>query len=290
MTVLGTWLRGRSARQIGPFWSWVMLGSIFVFLVFFFFIPVLGILSESIFEPNLTLANYETLVAHPVFLRVLVRTVEISLTVAGLCVVLGFPVAFLMARSSKTVATIVAACVLVPLWTSVLVRSYAWIIILQRNGLINEWLGSLGLIAGPVPMIYTNGAVILAMVQVLLPFVVLPLFGSLRGIPDDLYKAASVSGAGAWSTIRHVVVPLSLPGVSAGFALVFIQALGFYVTPALVGGPRNMMVSTLIGSEIRDGTSWGTACALAALLLFVTLILMFIFNRALRVERIAVQH
>jgi mannopine transport system permease protein len=279
--------RGRSARRFSPLASWLLLSGVIVFLGLLFFLPVFEVLTQSLFDPRFTTANYTLLFQEPLYLRVLQRTVQISFAVAVLCVVLGYPVAFLMARSSGLVVAIVGACVLIPLWTSVLVRSYAWIVMLQRNGLINQWFTSLGLIDRPLRMIYTDGAVILAMVHVLLPFVILPLYGSLKGIPDDLYKAAGISGAGAWGTFRHVVVPLSLPGVSAGFALVFIQALGFFVTPALVGGPQSMMIATLIGKEIRDGTSWGVACALAALLLAATLAFMFVFNRALRIERIA---
>jgi len=286
-TGLGRVFRSDTARVLSAGTSWLLLAPMLLFLVVLFFRPVAELLAQSVFDPGFTTTHYSTLFGQDLYLRILRRTLQISLIVAVSSIVLGFPVAFLMARASATAAAVIAVLVLIPLWTSVLVRSYAWIVLLQRNGLINQWLLSLGLIERPMRMLYTDGAVAVAMTHVLLPFVILPLYASLRGIPDELYKAAAMSGAGIWGSFRHVVLPLSLPGVSAGFALVFIQALGFFVTPALVGGAQSMMIATLIGQEIREATSWGLACALSALLLAVTLLLMAVFSRAIRLERLA---
>lgn len=279
--------RAETARTLSPGTSWLLLAPLLLFLAVLFVVPVAELLAQSLYDPIFTIVHYNTIFSEALYLRILRRTVQIALIVAVVCILLGFPVAFVMARSAPAMAATIAVLVLIPLWTSVLVRSYAWIVLLQRNGLINQWLLSLGMTERPLRMIYTEGAVVVAMIHVLLPFVILPLYASLRGIPDELYKAAAMSGARTWGSFRYVVLPLALPGISAGFALVFIQALGFFVTPALVGGPQSMMIATLIGQEIRDGTTWGLACALAALLLGVTLLFMAIFNRAIRVERMA---
>lgn len=278
--------RGASARRINPLWSWLLLAPVLVFLLVLFIVPVFELLSLSVFDPSFTTKHYQTIFSEPLFLRVIYRTFWISFAVSVICVALAFPVAFLMARSQGLLTIVIGACILIPLWTSVLVRSYVWIVLLQRNGLINQWLMSFEIVERPLRLIYTDGAVMLAMVHVLLPFVILPLYASLRSIPDDLYKAASASGAGPFSVFRYILIPLSLPGVAAGFALVFIQSLGFFVTPALVGGPQSMMIATLIGKEIRDGTDWALACALAAVLLATTLVLMVLFSRVLRIERV----
>lgn len=275
-----------SARQLSAKASWLLLLPVLVLLVGVFFAPVAELFSLSLFDPVLTTEHYSMVFSEPLFLRVMRRTMQISFVVALLAVVLGFPIAFVMSQAKGMLPVVIGVCVLVPLWTSVLVRSYAWVVILQSNGLLNQWMISLGLIERPMRLIYTDGAVVIAMVQVLLPFAILPLYASLKTIPDDLFKAASVSGAGPASIFRHVVLPLSLPGVGAGFALVFIQSLGFFVTPALVGGPQSLMIATLISQEIRSGTSWALACALAVVLLITTLMLMAAFNRLLRLDKI----
>jgi mannopine transport system permease protein len=182
---------------------------------------------------------------------------------------------------------LVAACVLIPLWTSVLVRSYAWIVLLQRTGIVNNTLLSLGLIDQPLRLIYTEGAVIVAMTHVLLPYMILPIFSALRSIPPELDRAARNLGAGPWTSFITVTLPLSLPGVYAGAIMVFILSLGFYVTPALVGGPQNLTIATLIGQQTTDLLNWPFAGALAGLLLAVTLGLVAIFRRVLSFGRIA---
>jgi mannopine transport system permease protein len=194
-----------------------------------------------------------------------------------------------MARSKGWQAAIIGACVLIPLWTSVLVRSYAWTVLLARNGLVNSALASTGVTSEPLRLLYTEGAVILAMIHVLLPFMVLPLYSALRTIPDDLSRAAFGLGASGFEVFRRVTLPLSMPGVSSGLVMVFILAIGFYVTPALVGGAQNMMVAQLIASEIGGSTSWAFGAALSTVLLLATLGMMAVFHRAFSLERLAGQ-
>jgi mannopine transport system permease protein len=191
------------------------------------------------------------------------------------------PVALVMSRAGGRKAMLISACVLVPLWTSVLVRSYAWIVILQRTGVINELLTTLGVTDQPLRLIYTDGTVMVAMTHVMLPYMILPIYSALRSIPPEFVRAARNLGAGSWRAFRAVTLPLSLPGIYAGAIMVFIVSLGFYVTPALVGGPRNMLISTLIGQQTTELLDWPFAGALAGVLLVVTLGLVALFRRFL---------
>jgi mannopine transport system permease protein len=173
------------------------------------------------------------------------------------------PVALVMSRAGGRKAMLISACVLVPLWTSVLVRSYAWIVILQRTGVINELLTTLGVTDQPLRLIYTDGTVMVAMTHVMLPYMILPIYSALRSIPPEFVRAARNLGAGSWRAFRAVTLPLSLPG------------------PALVGGPRNMLISTLIGQQTTELLDWPFAGALAGVLLVVTLGLVALFRRFL---------
>jgi mannopine transport system permease protein len=250
-------------------------------LGFAFLAPVAKLLAGSVFAPNATAEHWMRIVQEPIYLRILARTVQTAAIVTVLAFLLGYPVALVMSKQSGRAAMLVAACVLIPLWTSVLVRSYAWIVLLQRTGIVNNALLSWGLINQPLRLLYTEGAVIVAMTHMLLPYMILPIFSSLRSIPPELDRAARNLGAGPWISFRTVTLPLSLPGVYAGAIMVFILSLGFYVTPALVGGPQNLTIATLIGQQTTDLLNWPFAGALAGLLLAVTLGLVAVFRRFL---------
>lgn len=274
--------RGRLPHALA-FGLIVPLGAL---LAWVFFLPIATFLVRSVTEPALTLAHYARLVDEPLYLRIILRTLWIAFATTALCLVLGYPIALLMARSKGVVAAIVGLCVLIPLWTSVLVRSYAWIVLLQRNGIVNTWLRDSGAISQPLTLLHTEGAVLIAMSQVLLPFMVLPIYSTLRNIPDDLTRAAMNLGAGRLRAFLSVTLPLSLPGVAAGCLLIFVLALGFYVTPALVGGPRNLMIATLISQQATELLDWPFAAALSAVLLVLSLGLTVLFRRLLGVERL----
>ena len=270
-----------SGRQYSPALSLLLVTPLIILLVFGFFYPVGRMLFNSLFDPGFTLDNYIRIFTEPLYLRVLWRTFEVAFYVTVSALLVGYPVAYAMARLKTRWALVVAACVLIPLWTSVLVRSYAWIILLQRHGILNDLLIGLGVTSEPLRMIYTEGAVYLAMTHVLLPFMILPLFSVLKTIPDELPRAALNLGAGPVTVFVKVIVPLSLPGVFAGTLLTFILALGFYITPALVGGPQILMMATLIGQQATMLLDWPFAGALATVLLILTLLLAFAFRRVL---------
>lgn len=215
-----------------------------------------------------------TVVAVPaeqaVFRTLFLRTLEISLHVTVLCLVIGYPVAWTITVLPRFWSGVATALVLVPFWMSVLVRTTAWLILLQREGPLNDLLQALHLTDGPLQLIFTRTAVYIAMVHVLLPFVVVPLTGVMRRINPAYLQAAESLGAGAWARFQRVYFPMTLPGVAAGGLITFMMAVGFYITPALVGGPDDQLVSTWIADYINADLNWGMAAALAVGLLGMT--------------------
>ncbi|MFK8251842.1 ABC transporter permease [Ancylobacter terrae] len=214
-----------------------------------------------------------------IYLDVLGRTLLISATVTLICLILGFPVAVLLTTASERVADWVLILVMLPFWTSLLVRTTAWIVLLQKEGLINSALRYLGIIDEPLAMIFNRTGVIIAMTHVLLPFMILPLYGVLRGIPPGYMRAAASLGARPVTAFRRVYLPLAMPGVAAGGLMVFILSLGYYVTPSLVGGPADQMLSAFVADYTTTTGNWGLASALGLLLLVVTLVLYFVAQR-----------
>lgn len=209
-----------------------------------------------------------------VFLPLFARTFVISFWVTVLCVVIGYPVAYTLSTLSQRAANIGMALVLVPFWTSILVRTTAWFILLQREGPVNALLRGLSIVDEPVTMIFTRFAVYVAMVHVLLPFVVLPLYSVMKGLDPVYLRAAASLGAPPRQRFLRVYLPMTMPGVAAGGLMVFMLSVGFYITPALVGGPNDQMVSYFIAFFTNQTINWGMAAALACLLLLMTGILV----------------
>jgi mannopine transport system permease protein len=276
------WLGGRS---YSPAASLLLALPFLAMIVLAFLLPLAMLLHESLFVPSFSLANYEKVFDQAVYLRVMGRTLRISAFVTVITLLLAYPLAALMARTRGLLLAILLLAVLLPLWTSVLVRTYAWLVLLQRNGVLNDILSGLHIIATPTQFLRTEGAVVLAMSHVLLPFMVLPLYAALRSIPDDYVRAAQMLGAGSFSVFRHVVLPLSLPGISSGCLMVFLLAIGFFVTPALIGGPQQMMLATLVQQQVTEMLDWPFAGALVGVLLLVVLALVLAFNRVVRLDR-----
>lgn len=264
--------------------SLVLTLPLLAYLLVLYAAPVAGMMLRSIAEPHWTLGNFTVLMQDPLYVRVLGITLRISAVVTVIVLLLGYPVAYVLARLPVGRSNLLMILVLLPFWSSILVRSYAWMVLLGRNGIINQLLLFVGIIAQPVKLLNTTFAVYIAMVHVLLPFMVLPLYASLRGIDAALLRAAASLGAPPSAVFRRIVLPLSLPGVSAGCVLVFVLALGFYITPALVGGPRDLMMSILIQQQI-DVFNWPLGSALGVVLLATAMGFFAVFTRALRVEQ-----
>lgn len=270
-----------------PVWRvphFALVAPLLLYLLALYAIPVAGMMLRSVADPHWTTANFVQIATDPVFPLVLWITIRISLIVTVATLLLGYPTAFLLARLPPARANLLLIIVLVPFWSSILVRSYAWMVLLGRDGIVNQLLLSLGLITAPLRLLYTTFAVYVAMIHVLLPFMILPLYASLRAIDGNLLRAAASLGARPAQAFRQIVLPLSLPGISAGCLLVFILALGFYITPALVGGPRDLMMAVLIQQQI-DQLDWPLGSALAVVLLAAALGTFAIFTRVLQVEQ-----
>jgi ABC-type spermidine/putrescine transport system permease subunit I len=263
----------------------LLLVPLVAYLAVFYAYPVLAMLWRSFSDPTLSLQHYREVLTTPVVLKVFWITLRIATVVTALTLVLGYPVAFVMATASGPVRTILLGVVLVPFWISVLVRSYAWMVLLGRYGLVNQLLLALGVVDAPVRLLNTPLALYVGMVHILLPFMILPLYSVLSGIDRRLIAAAQGLGARPLNVFRHVVLPLSLPGVGAGCLLVFVLSLGFYVTPALLGGTQDIMIAVLIAEQV-DLFNWGLASALSAVLLGGTLLVILTLDRFLRLDRL----
>jgi putative spermidine/putrescine transport system permease protein len=213
------------------------------------------------------------------YVAVLWRTLQISAIVMMACLVLGFPVAVLLSISSEKVADAILILVMLPFWTSLLVRTTAWIVLLQKEGIINSALLSLGLISEPLTMIFNRMGVVIAMTHVLLPFMILPLYSTLKTIPPGYMRAAASLGARPLTAFFRVYLPLAVPGIAAGCIMVFILSIGYYVTPALVGGPADQMLSAFVANYTTGTGNWGLASALGLILLVVTAALYLLAQR-----------
>ena len=255
----------------------LLVAPLAAYMLVFYALPLASMLLRSVAEPNWTLENYHRLAGDVVFLRVFWNTLQIALIVTGGALVLGYPVALALSRLCRGAATAALIIVLLPFWTSVLVRSYAWMVLLGRKGLVNEALIAGGLIDAPLKLLNTPLAVYVAMIHILLPYMILPIASVLRQIDAALPRAAAGLGAPPHRVFLQVVLPLSMPGVAAGSLLVFVLSLGFYITPALVGGPRDLMLSMLIAQQV-DLLNWPYAACLSAALLAATLLLLGVFQ------------
>ncbi|MBK1868691.1 ABC transporter permease [Aestuariivirga sp. YIM B02566] len=262
----------------------LLLAPALVLYVALYFVPLFDFLSLSVVDGGLSTAHFSTLL-DMTYLSVLWRTLWMSALVGAICTALGFPVAYLMSRSSAIGAAAIGACVMVPLWTSVLLRTYAWTVVLQYRGVLNDLLLTLGLIDQPLRFMYSKGAVITVMVHVLLPYVVLPLYTNLASIPRELPTAARGLGATGLRIFIHVTLPLCLPGVIAGFTLVFVLSTGFFVVPSLVGGPASMMVATLIGREISENLNWAQGAAMSVVLLATATVCLAMLSRLRHMDK-----
>jgi putative spermidine/putrescine transport system permease protein len=266
---------------------WPIL-PLLVFLVLVFVGPIARVLLWGIvpaMAPTApTSAPWRELLLTPLYRDALLRTFRLSLTVTLACLVLGYPVAHALARARGWRGELLLALVVAPFWISVLARSFTWMVLLQRQGAVNRLLLGLGLVREPVPLIYNEVGVHIGMIHVLLPYMILSLYGALRGIDPALLRAAAGLGATDWQAFRRVWWPLSRAGVGAGSLLLFVVALGFFITPALLGGGKVTTLAMLIEAHVSQAQDWPLASALGLALLVATLAALVPAQRALRLE------
>jgi ABC-type spermidine/putrescine transport system permease subunit I len=234
------------------------------------------------------LTYYAAIMASPVYMTVLALTFKTALGVTLVCVLLGVPTAYVLASLDGTWRNVLLVAVALPFLTSILIRTYAWMALLGRHGVVNQLLQAAGLTAAPVPLMHNEVGVYVGMVHVLLPFLILPVYSAMSAIDRRLLRAAASLGASPRRALLTVFLPLALPGIASGALLVFLVAIGFYITPALLGGPKQVMISNLIEVHVIELLNWGFGSALAFVLLAATLVLMVLFDRVLGLERLSV--
>ncbi|GAB5470702.1 MAG: ABC transporter permease [Rhodospirillales bacterium] len=259
----------------------------FLLLGVILYLPIGWLFWLSLLDKNnqFTWENYDRLF-DPLYIKTFTTTFEISVIVTGLCILLGYPLAYLLTQLPRRAAGLCMIAVLLPFWTSLLVRTYAWLVILQRKGLVNTWLQDWGIIDAPLRLVHNQTGTIIGMTQIMLPFMILPLYAAMKTIPRDYMRAASNCGASPIKAFWQVFFPLSLPGLAAGFTLVFVLCLGFYVTPVLLGGGRVQMWAMRIETNVAVYFNWGAASSLGVALLAVTLVILYLANRLFGINKI----
>ena len=279
-------LKSENHRERRTFLGLSMPAVLVVLVVVF--LPVLWLSSLSFFNAagELSSENYARIFKSELYLRTFVVTFQISVAVTVICVLVGYPLCYWLARMSDRNAAILMVFVLVPFWTSVLVRTYAWLVLLQRNGIINESMISMGIIDEPLQLAHNLTGSIIGMVHIMLPFLVLPLYATMRSVDTDLVRAAVGLGSSPRGAFWRVFFPMSLPGLFAGIVLVLILSLGFFVTPALLGGGRVQMLAQRIESTITVYSNWGAASALGVVLLLLALVMIWLMNRVFGLDKL----
>ena len=237
-------------------------------------------------DGSLSLMHYRRMVEQPSYARIFGANFQVSLLTTGLCILLGYPLAYVLSQLPRRVANLCLIAVMLPFWTSLLVRTYAWLVLLQRRGLINTWGIELGWWDQPLPLVHNMAGTLIGMVHIMLPFLVLPVLNSMRSIDQECMKAAANLGASPTRAFWTVFLPLSLPGLLAGALLVFVICLGFYVTPAVLGGGKIIMVSNQIANDIELFFNWGAASSLGVVLLVSTMVLLWLASRLTRLEQL----
>ncbi len=274
-----------STRPLGAGHALLTLPLV-LFLVAFYIYPVAAMLLRGVYPEHWSLDPFAEVAQDETFWRVMQITLEIAAVVTLCCLLLAYPLAYWLARMTPARANILLILVLIPFWTSILVRSYAWMALLERHGIVNNLLLALHVVPRPIKLLNTRFSVCLAMIHVLLPFMVLPLYSSLRGMDWHLARAAASLGSPPFATFRQIVLPLSRPGIAAGVTVVFTLAVGFYITPILVGASSDVVISMLINDRVGQ-LQWPEASAMAAILLGIVLLTTLVLARLIRGRRLA---
>lgn len=265
----------------------LLLAPALVMVVVLLILPLCWLAVQSVqTEEGFSLVNYLRIFQEAIYWDTFALTFKISFLVTILSIIMGFPIAYAASRLHGFWANLVLICVILPFWTSVLVRSYAWLVLLQRRGLVNQTLIDLGIIDQPLNLMHNTTGTVIGTLHVMLPFMVLPLYSVMKKIPQDLMQASESLGAKPFYTFRRVFLPMAAPGIMAGSILVFVICLGFFITPELLGGGRTILVSMLVQRNVELYHAWGAASAVGLVLLFVVFLIFWGINRFIPIERI----
>jgi putative spermidine/putrescine transport system permease protein len=267
----------RWAARIG--WGWMALPGM-LFLAILFLYPFIETAIKSFVDPSP--ANYEIFVNSAAYRKSLLTTFRTAFLVSLCCLILGYPYAYAMYKVGSRTRGLLSFLVLLPFGTSLLVRTYAWTVWLQDNGIVNQVLRGLGITGAPIPLIRTTFAVTVGMTHALLPFMVFPIYATMTRVPTDLLRAAMSLGASKMLAFRRVFLPLTMTGVMAGTLLVFVISLGYYITPALLGSPNDGMLSELIVNQVGTQLNFGIGAAISMVLMVLTLVALFLGTRLVK--------
>ncbi|WP_172121663.1 MULTISPECIES: ABC transporter permease [unclassified Devosia] len=264
------------------FSGWTLASPATLLVVVFLVLPVVATIVTTFMTPNGPLAPYLGFFGSGFRRTVLFRTIQVSFIVTAIALIVGFITAFVISRAPGWLKSILIIAAVFPLLTGVVVRSFAWLIILGKNGILNNFLVSAGLIGEPLTMLYTQGSVIVAMVYLFVPLMILTLVGVLESIPEDLIQASSSLGAKPWATFTQVILPLAVPGLIVGAVLVFTGSFTSYATPQLLGGEQVMMMGTLMYQQAMVTFDWVAASTIAAVMVVFTIAIVLVMTRVAR--------
>jgi putative spermidine/putrescine transport system permease protein len=277
-------------RPAADFRAWLLptllLLPCLAWIAFFFLWPLVLMCWRSLAAEGFSFETYEALFTSPLYTKVMITTVKTASIATVGALVLAYPLAYALTVSGSKMRGLLLVFILIPYWVDIIVRSFSWLILLGDNGLVNKALIGLGIVSTPLQLLYNPFSVLLAMVQILLPLTTVTLFGAMLRIDRTLIAAAKIHGASDWQAFRTVFFPLSLPGVYGAGLLVFVLALGFYVTPALLGSPRETMIAQTIMVEASQLLDWPQASAAGAVLLLITTTIAAIYNRYFSLDRL----
>ena len=263
--------------------TWLLLAPVLLFLLVAFIAPLAELLKLSFSAKEGAFHSYAVIAETSVYRDVFLNTLVLAFNVALISVLLSYPTAYMISRLRGTALTVAFWCVLFPLWISVIVRTFAWMLLLGQNGPINQLLVTAGLLSAPQQFLFNNAGVYIGMVHVLLPYALLPAYSAMKNVDERLLQASEGLGASPVQTFAQVYLPLTLPGVAAGFLLVFLLALGFFITPALLGGIKNLTVAMLIDLFVTEQLVWPLAAAAAFWLLLIVLVLVLVASRFINI-------
>ncbi len=270
----------------------VLAWPILVWLTLFLTVPLCFVVAVSFIQRSaygqliyrFTIQNYLRLI-EPLYIQIFIDTLLMAILTTIITFILGYPLAYTITKMNKHLQNIWLVLVMIPFWINSLIRSYAWVIILRSQGLINTLLLSWGIIDQPLALLYNSSSVLLGMVYTQLPFMVLPIYVSLEQLDRRLLEASSDLGATPWKTFWHITLPLTLPGIAAGSILVFISALGMFVVPDIVGGAKSALIGNLIQNQFLSARNWPFGSALSIVLSVFSLILILLYYRVLKVQQ-----
>jgi putative spermidine/putrescine transport system permease protein len=257
--------------------TWLLWPALLL-LLGFFLVPSFDIVRSSLMDPEFTTEHFERLMDRKVYLAVFWKTLQLSLLIAVLAAFIGFPAAYFISQQPRKTQFLLIFLIFIPMWMSILIRSYAWMVMLDRDGVVNTALLGLGLVETPARLLYTSGAVHVAMLQILLPIQIVTCYSAMTEIDMKVVRAARILGATPAQAMRRVFLPLSFDGTLTGAIIVFMLSMGFFITPALLGGPSDRLLGNLIEFQV-ERLNWGFASALGLLLLVGTLLAVVIIRQ-----------